>query len=321
MQGLVLEDESSGVGESESVFSFSEKLKCFFFRKEAISLSLSGSLSLAPSWPGRRLTLTFFLSWTSCFHQNKILIEELNLSFLSRNNGGGSGWFGDRYENIDLVQAEEMVLPMLKFCATLYHHHIKSEGHIVHSAKSRLFWQDDILCPCGFARVGCCLMRGKKGCTDPSIPAFSLDFFNTFKSISAATWKISLESQCFFTGWVNNFPNTEFEKLNPSNSSWKNANVMTMIWKKKYFFLEFFVQMWWPWFKKKRFLFHLLDCFGNFWVHGGKNWVLFCKFCIKIGRLFPVFLQRQFESSVIFEPGWPDTYKFWLEGRFHFSLF
>ena len=321
MQGLVLEDESSGVGESESVFSFSEKWKCFFFRKEAISLSLSGSLSLAPSWPGRRLTLTFFLSWTSCFHQNKILIEELNLSFLSRNNGGGSGWFGDRYENIDLVQAEEMVLPMLKFCATLYHHHIKSEGHIVHSAKSRLFWQDDILCPCGFARVGCCLMRGKKGCTDPSIPAFSLDLFNTFKSISAATWKISLESQCFFTGWVNNFPNTEFEKLNPSNSSWKNANVMTMIWKKKYFFLEFFVQMWWPWFKKKRFLFHLLDCFGNFWVHGGKNWVLFCKFCIKIGRLFPVFLQRQFEFSVIFEPGWRDTYKFWLEGRFHFSLF
>jgi len=67
------------------------------------------------------------------------LIEELNLSFLSRNNGGGSGWFGDRYENIDLVQAEEMVLPMLKFCATLYHHHIKSEGHMVHSAKSRLF--------------------------------------------------------------------------------------------------------------------------------------------------------------------------------------
>ena len=202
------------------VFFLSRKSESvFFFRKEAISLSLSGSLSLAPSWPGRRLTLTFFLSWTSCFHQNKILIEELNLSFLSRNNGGGSGWFGDRYENIDLVQAEEMVLPMLKFCATLYHHHIKSEGHIVHSAKSRLFWQDDILCPCGFARVGCCLMRGKKGCTDPSIPAFSLDFFNTFKSISAATWKISLESQCFFTGWVNNFPNTEFEKLNPSNSS------------------------------------------------------------------------------------------------------
>ena len=27
------------------------------------------------------------------------------------------------------------------------------------------------------------------------------------------------ESQCFFTGWVNSFPNTEFEKLNPSNSS------------------------------------------------------------------------------------------------------
>ena len=257
MQGLVLEDESSGVGESESVFSFSEKLKCFFFRKEAISLSLSGSLSLAPSWPGRRLTLTFFLSWTSCFHQNKILIEELNLSFLSRNNGGGSGWFGDRYENIDLVQAEEMVLPMLKFCATLYHHHIKSEGHIVHSAKSRLFWQDDILCPCGFARVGCCLMRGKKGCTDPSIPAFSLDLFNTFKSISAATWKISLESQCFFTGWVNNFPNTEFEKLNPSNSSWKNANVMTMIWKRSNFFLEnrVFFLMWWPWFKKRGFCF------------------------------------------------------------------
>ena len=165
MQGLVLEDESSGVGESESVFPFSEKWKCFFFRKEAILLSLSGSLSLAPSWPGRRLTLTFFLSWTSCFHQNKILIEELNLSFLSRNNGGGSGWLGDRYKNIDLVRAEEMVLPMLKFCATLYHHHIKSEGHIVHSAKSRLFWQDDILCPCGFARVGCCLMPGKKGCT------------------------------------------------------------------------------------------------------------------------------------------------------------
>ena len=146
----------------------------FFFRKEAISLSLSGSLSLAPSWPGRRLTLTFFLSWTSCFHQNKILIEELNLSFLSRNNGGGSGWFGDRYENIDLVQAEEMVLPMLKFCATLYHHHIKSEGHMLHSAKSRLFWQDDILCPCRFARVGCCLMRSKKGLHNAQIHPYQL---------------------------------------------------------------------------------------------------------------------------------------------------
>ena len=165
MQGLVLEDESSGVGESESVFSFSEKWKCFFFRKEAISLSLSGSLSLAPSWPGRRLTLTFFLSWTSCFHQNKILIEELNLSFLSRNNGGGSGWFGDRYENIDLVQAEEMVLPMLKFCATLYHHHIKSEGHMLHSAKSRLFGKM-IFCALVVLResdVVWCV--AKKGCT------------------------------------------------------------------------------------------------------------------------------------------------------------
>ena len=265
MQGLVLEDESSGVGESESVFSFSEKWKCFFFRKEAISLSLSGSLSLAPSWPGRRLTLTFFLSWTSCFHQNKILIEELNLSFLSRNNGGGSGWFGDRYENIDLVQAEEMVLPMLKFCATLYHHHIKSEGHIVHSAKSRLFWQDDILCPCGFARVGCCLMRGKKGCTmHRSIHTSFLSrlfqylqkhFGGNLEDIFRVSVLLHWLGQQLSKYWV--------WETEPIKLVLKKCICDDQKEEKEVFFLEnrVFVQMWWPWFINEVFV----SPVGLFW--------------------------------------------------------
>ena len=60
-----------------------------------------------------RSSQTIFLSWMTCFHQNKILIGgELNLFFLGRNNGGQERWgFGqDRHKNIDLVQAEDFFL-------------------------------------------------------------------------------------------------------------------------------------------------------------------------------------------------------------------
>jgi len=78
MQGLVLEDESFGADESG-------------LRRKAILLSNALSLSLAAAtlpgrlfslfWPTNKLRScqTIFLSWMTCFHQNKILIGELNL--------------------------------------------------------------------------------------------------------------------------------------------------------------------------------------------------------------------------------------------------
>jgi len=267
MQGLVLEDESSGVGESESVFSFSEKWKCFFFRKEAISLSLSGSLSLAPSWPGRRLTLTFFLSWTSCFHQNKILIEELNLSFLSRNNGGGSGWFGDRYENIDLVQAEEMVY----LCSRFVRHCI-----IIISSQR-----------------GTCYILQNPGCFGKMIFC-ALVVLRESDVVWCVAKKGCTMHRSIHTSFLSRLVQYLQKHFGGNLEDIFRVSVL-LHW------LGQQLSKYWVW-ETEPFKLVLLDCFGNFWVHGGKNWVLFCKFRIKIGRLLPVF-------------------KFRLEGRFYFSLF
>ena len=63
------------------------------------------------------------------------------------------------------------------------------------------------------------LQRGNTA-TDQARPAYSLNLSIHSSGGNLEETICPEESQCFFTGWVNIFPNTEFEKLNPSNSSW-----------------------------------------------------------------------------------------------------
>jgi len=141
MQGLVLEDES--------VWSRRK-----WFLRKAILLSHALSLWHPPCLEdfsasashsfGKtnklRSSQTIFLSWMTCFHQNKILIGgELNLFF----SGGimvvrRDGVLG-RTDTRTLIwfRLKIFFISMLKFCAKLYHHS-KSRGMLFCKILSRL---------------------------------------------------------------------------------------------------------------------------------------------------------------------------------------
>lgn len=80
-------DHSGAVLNAESCFGADES--GFFKGKQFCSRALSLSLTRPPhcledfsaSWPTNKLRScqTIFLSWMPCFHQNKMLIGELNL--------------------------------------------------------------------------------------------------------------------------------------------------------------------------------------------------------------------------------------------------
>ena len=195
------------------------------------------------------------------------------------NNGGQESWgFGqDRHKNIDLVQAEKSFYQsMLKFCAKLYHH-LKSQGACC-SVKSfpgcccKLIFC--ALAGCAFGGLGGWLSEAdaKYGLAiDQARPAYSLNVINTLKR-----WQPGR----------NNLPRRVSVLLHWLGQHlskywvWETEPIKLVL--KRKVGEHVFIKIFWS---------DLLDGFGNFWVHGGQNGVLFCKFCIKICRLFPVLLQ------------------------------
>ena len=235
MQGLVLEDES--------VWSRRK-----WFLRKAILLSHALSLWHPPCLEdfsasasrsfGKtnklRSSQTIFLSWMTCFHQNKILIGgELNLFF----SGGimvvrRDGVLG-RTDTRTLIWFRLKIF--LYLCSSFVRNCIiiQSQGACC-SVKSfpgcccKLIFCALAGCAFGAKEVGWVrLMQNmdwrlqrRNTATDQARPAYSLNLSIHSSGGNLEETICPEESQCFFTGWVNIFPNTEFEKLNPSNSSW-----------------------------------------------------------------------------------------------------